>query len=632
MTISIRIDLRIYDALTGKLKKVFNDLHDDKIVVDLTTFCFGANERKFYIADNGGFIRVYNMKNGEFMNKVNLTTEIEGVEFANKHAHIKKKENNEVSNMIYLREERLLIMASWDSTIRIYDESEPEESVLLRVFSGGHMESEILSLAYSSHLSLLASGSSNGIIAVWDLETGKLETLLLGHKNDINALEFAHPYPLLISGSNEGVICIWGVRPIIQKYKYICLLKIVNSVIENNEEKDISITSLISHTEISLGIPRSKLITKYFPTSTVLEVNESEENNPRKTSQAFSKKKKMKKNKEEENSFDNVTDYFETNEDWEQYFKQDELDLPLTKRRCYILCGDAKGFMFLLNLTEFLKKRNIVECEKSKKAQTYQLRRKDLINATKQVEIFMQNEMQQNEKPGKRREIQKVHAYNTLLFNKWEAHVSQVNKITKIKDPLSFITCSLDKHVKVWSLSGELLGDINLVKLGNNYWKFPFDWVKNKLSEIDDVFETLEKIEKERLSENQKNEIKTNFLISKYLSDNIEFFNLKNAEEQPLSAMSSTNKPAHSSGENKFGESLLLNKSQSAQKPLSNHTILNQNFFEKNLVEEKLRKKINAEAENLDREMEREKKSNFLNIYIKLFKILFVCSRKLRRS
>lgn len=87
----IRIDLRIYDALTGKLKKVFNDLHDEKIIVDLTTFCFGANERKFYIADNGGFIRVYNMKNGEFMQKVNLTTEIEGAEFANKHAHIKKK-------------------------------------------------------------------------------------------------------------------------------------------------------------------------------------------------------------------------------------------------------------------------------------------------------------------------------------------------------------------------------------------------------------------------------------------------------------------------------------------------------------------------------------------------------------
>jgi hypothetical protein len=124
--------------LTGKLIKVFNDLHDEKIIVDLTNFCFGANERKFFIADNAGLIRVYNMKNGEFMKKVNNTNEMEGPEFSTKSVQIKKKENNEISQMVYLREERLLITGSWDSTIRIYDEGEPEESVLLRIFTGGH--------------------------------------------------------------------------------------------------------------------------------------------------------------------------------------------------------------------------------------------------------------------------------------------------------------------------------------------------------------------------------------------------------------------------------------------------------------------------------------------------------------
>lgn len=310
--------------------------------------------------------------------------------------------------MIYLREERLLITASWDSTIRIYDESEPEESILLRVFSGGHLESEILSLAYSSHLSLLASGSSNGIIAVWDLETGKMETLLLGHHNDINALEFAHPFPLLFSGSNEGIICVWGVRPIIQKYKYICLLKIVNSIWENNEEKVISITSLASHTDVGIGMLRSKNITQYFPNTTSSDPNENEEAvSSRKISKDLYKKKKNKKPKEEEFSSDSLTDFNENQEEWDQYFKQEELDLPVTKRRCYILGGDAKGYMFLLNLTEFLKKRGVHECEKYKKAQTYQLRRKDLINATKQVEVFLQNEMQQNEKSGKKKRFQK---------------------------------------------------------------------------------------------------------------------------------------------------------------------------------------------------------------------------------
>lgn len=45
--------------------------------------------------------------------------------------------------MIYHHEEKLLIAAYSDSTIRIYDEGDAEESVLLKVLSGGHKECEI---------------------------------------------------------------------------------------------------------------------------------------------------------------------------------------------------------------------------------------------------------------------------------------------------------------------------------------------------------------------------------------------------------------------------------------------------------------------------------------------------------
>ena len=132
-------------------------MHDEKFFVDLTSFAFGGLQRKFYIADNAGYIRVYNMKNGEFLKKVNLSLDIEGVEFANKQSHIKKKETNEISQMFYQSSEKLLITSSWDSTIRIYDEGEPDESNLLRVLSGGHQDAEIIAMTYSEHLSLLAS-------------------------------------------------------------------------------------------------------------------------------------------------------------------------------------------------------------------------------------------------------------------------------------------------------------------------------------------------------------------------------------------------------------------------------------------------------------------------------------------
>lgn len=58
-------------------------------------------------------------------------------------------------------------------------------------------------------------------------------------------------------------------------------------------------------------------------------------------------------------------------------------------------------------------------------------------------------------------------------------------------DPISFITTSLDRTVKIWSPNGEQWACINLVKLNNSFWKFPYDWVKYKLREIDGLFDII---------------------------------------------------------------------------------------------------------------------------------------------
>ena len=91
--------MRLYDAMTGKLKNVFNELHNDRYSVELSGFCLGAKQRKFFIADNGGNIRQYNMKNGQFLKNVNDEKEIENSEFSKKQIHncISKKEVNEIS-------------------------------------------------------------------------------------------------------------------------------------------------------------------------------------------------------------------------------------------------------------------------------------------------------------------------------------------------------------------------------------------------------------------------------------------------------------------------------------------------------------------------------------------------------
>lgn len=58
------------------------------------------------------------------------------------------------------------------------------------------------------------------------------------------------------------------------------------------------------------------------------------------------------------------------------------------------------------------------------------------------------------------------------------------------------MTCSPDKHVKLWSMNGELWGDINLMK--ENYdkqWSYPFDWSEKKVKEIERVKALMEIVE-----------------------------------------------------------------------------------------------------------------------------------------
>ena len=115
--------------------------------------------------------------------------------------------------------------------------------------SGGHYDSDISVLDYSSYLSLIASGSGNAIVAVWDFDSGRLESTCLGHNSDITAMKFCKEYPLLVSASSDSSVCVWGVRPCRLKYRYTCIVRLFNSVwSEENEEKRVTVNSIVINT------------------------------------------------------------------------------------------------------------------------------------------------------------------------------------------------------------------------------------------------------------------------------------------------------------------------------------------------------------------------------------------------
>jgi hypothetical protein len=70
-----------------------------------------------------------------------------------------------------------------------------------------------------------------------------------------------------------------------------------------------------------------------------------------------------------------------------------------------------------------------------------------------------------------------VHLSGSVLLKSWQAHGNIILKMNRVRDPISFITNSLDKHLKIWSMTGECWADLNMSNFNETIWKFPFDWV-----------------------------------------------------------------------------------------------------------------------------------------------------------
>lgn len=83
---------------------------------------------------------------------------------------VHQMDSHEISSLTFLNLENhntnLLCSSSWDSSMKIFDEEIPDESHLLRHSAGGHSKEDVCCMTVSPDLSMIATGSCSGIIAV----------------------------------------------------------------------------------------------------------------------------------------------------------------------------------------------------------------------------------------------------------------------------------------------------------------------------------------------------------------------------------------------------------------------------------------------------------------------------------
>ncbi|KAF4230403.1 hypothetical protein CNMCM6457_005979 [Aspergillus fumigatiaffinis] len=101
---------------------------------------------------------------------------------------------------------QLLASGSFDKTIKLWNASIGE----LRQTLEGHSGS-VCSVVFSPDAQLLASGSYDKTIKLWDVSTGELRQTLEGHYALVRSLAFSPDAQLLASGSYDKTIKLWDV-------------------------------------------------------------------------------------------------------------------------------------------------------------------------------------------------------------------------------------------------------------------------------------------------------------------------------------------------------------------------------------------------------------------------------------
>ncbi|NKB17165.1 MAG: WD40 repeat domain-containing protein [Pseudanabaena sp. CRU_2_10] len=108
--------------------------------------------------------------------------------------------------MSFSPDDRILATGSTDARIKLWDVTTGE---CLKTLHNG---TEVWSIAFSPDGQILANGSSGNTVKLWEVGSGKCLMELEGHNSQIWSVAFSPDGQILASGSGDCTIRLWDMR------------------------------------------------------------------------------------------------------------------------------------------------------------------------------------------------------------------------------------------------------------------------------------------------------------------------------------------------------------------------------------------------------------------------------------
>ena len=555
-------DVRIHSTKGGRLDKVFTSLlaKNRMVMPRINQFVMGPRHRKFYMGDNLGIVRLYNLSNAEFIKEVNnVKYEAKEIsEYQRKLGFVsskpKKFEMSSVTCMLHIELDSVMVVGTSNSVIKFFDlNKESAEESFYKFFFGGHKKAAITALSYNRSVGILASGSANGVITLWDVANGKLEYSFLAHSKEIVGLSFGFPYPVVIAASKDGSLSIWGHRPIEYKLKNRCIYRLLNFWYkgdENDQRADQIVPFTSFHSFMEVGklrfplevknqllrdmVKRSTRVEEYdtFLYSNGLKTKNSNllggkrNRSPRKSFRGreshycFVGELECKSLKDVIKELSNTPETVKTEpqkiskQEFVEINQKQLLDRYETNEHIYVYLGDAKGSVMVLDLAKHLDFQKINKIRIAQKDyKEDKIHRSENLNSTSVVDSMISTQ-----RTGLMY-ISEIYDIRLSCMNyaRHNAHIGEVTSITHSKKESILMSTGKDKMIKIWKLSGPLLSQISMSKPELTSWNFQIDVIKNLEIDFKKVFKNLELIEGRDYPEEQKRQIFKNFLYKNYV-------------------------------------------------------------------------------------------------------------------